>query len=56
MTTDENGKKFFVLLIAAVTFLVLGSFVVSFDITHFIYLIVLYIYIYRIYRCQKSVE
>ena len=56
MTTEEIGKKFFVLLIAAVTFLVLGSFVVSFNIIHFLYLVVLYIYIYRIYRLQKSVK
>lgn len=54
MTTEELSKKFFMLLIGLITFLVLGSFVVSLNIIHFIYLIVLYIYIYRIYKSMKE--
>lgn len=56
MTTDYIGRKLFILLIGVMSFLVLGSFVVSFDIIHFIYLLVLYIYVYRIYRGQKMVK
>ena len=54
MTTEEASRRFFILLIGLVTLLVLSSFVVSFDIIHFIYLVVLYIYIYRIQRAIKS--
>lgn len=54
MTTEEICKKFLTLLVAAVTFCILGSFVVSLNIIDFIYLVVLYIYIYLCYKAQKS--
>ena len=54
MTTEEMSRKFFTLLIGLITFLILGSFVVSLNIIHFIYLVVLYIYIYRIYKSMKK--
>lgn len=54
MTTEEIGKKFFTLFIAAVTFCVLGSFVVSLNIIDFLYLIFLYVSIYRCYKFQKE--
>ena len=53
MTTEEVSRKFFALLIGLVTFLILGSFVVSLNIIDFLYLVVLYIYIYRIYKSMK---
>lgn len=56
MATDDIGKKIFILLIGVITFLVLGSFVVSFNIIHFVYLLILYIYVYRIYRGQKMIK
>lgn len=56
MTTDEISKKVFILLLELMTFLVLGSFVVSFNILHFVYLLILYSYVYRIYNSQKIVK
>ena len=56
MTTDEISKKVFILLLGLITFLVLGSFVVSFNILHFVYLLILYSYVYRIYKSQKIVK
>ena len=56
MTTDDIGKKLFILLLELITFLVLGCFVVSFNILHFVYLLILYIYVYRIYKSQKFVN
>jgi len=53
MTTDETVKKLFILILGLITFLVIGSFVVSFNIIHFIYLLVLYAYVYKIYKNQK---
>lgn len=53
MTTDEISKRLYILLIGLVTFLVLGSFVVSFNIIHFIYLLYLYITIYRVCKTDK---
>ena len=53
MTTDEISKRLYILLIGLVTFLVLGSFVVSFNIIHFIYLVYLYITIYRVCKTDK---
>lgn len=53
MTTDEISKRLYILLIGLVTFLVLGSFVVSFNIIHFIYLLYLYITIYRVCKADK---
>ena len=50
MATDDISKKLFVLMLSWLTFLVLGCFVVSFNIIHFVYLFVLYIYIYKIGR------
>lgn len=54
MTTEEICGKLMTLLLAAVTFCILGSFVVSLDVIDFIYLIVLYTYIYLCYSTQKS--
>ena len=56
MTTDEISKSVFILLLELMTFLVLGSFVVSFNILHFVYLLILYSYVYRIYKSQKIVK
>lgn len=56
MTTEELSRKFFTLLLILVTFLVLGSFVVSLDIGHFIYLIVLYVYVYLIHEEMKKAK
>ena len=56
MTTNEISKRLYILLIGLVTFLVLGSFVVSFNILHFVYLLILYIYVYIIYKSQKFVN
>ena len=56
MTTDEISKRLFILLLGLITFLVLGSFVVSFNIIHFIYLLVLYTYVYRICKSQKMIK
>jgi hypothetical protein len=56
MTTDEISKRVFILLLELMTFLVLGSFVVSFNILHFVYLLILYSYVYRIYKSQKIVK
>ena len=53
MTTDEISKRLYILLIGLITFLVLGSFVVSFNIIHFIYLVYLYITIYRVCKTDK---
>ena len=53
MTTDEISKRLYILLIGLITFLVLGSFVVSFNIIHFIYLLYLYITIYRVCKADK---
>ena len=53
MTTDEISKKVFILLFGLITFLVLGSFVVSFNIIHFIYLVYLYITVYRVCKSDK---
>lgn len=54
MTMEELGKKFFTLLIALVTICLIGSFVVSLNVVDFIYLLVLYLYIYLIYRSIKE--
>ena len=56
MTTDEISKRVFILLLELMTFLVLGSFVVSFNILHFVYLLILYIYVYSISKSQKFVN
>ena len=53
MTTDETFKKLFILILGLITFLVLGSFVVSFNIIHFIYLVYLYVTVYRVYKSDK---
>ena len=53
MTTDEISKKVFILLLGLITFLVLGSFVVSFNIIHFIYLVYLYITLYIVCKLDK---
>ena len=53
MTTDEISKRLFILLLGLITFLVLGSFVVSFNIIHFIYLVYLYITVYRVCKSDK---
>ncbi len=49
MTTEESSSKLIILLLCAVTMCVLGSFVVSFDIKDFIYLITMYIYVILMY-------
>ena len=56
MTTEEISRKFFILLLGVATFLILGSFVVSLNIIHFLYLVVLYFYIYRIHRSMQEKE
>ena len=56
MTTDEISMRLFILLLGLVTFLVLGSFVVSFNIIHFIYLLYLYICIYIVYRSKNVIK
>ena len=53
MTTDETVKKLFILILGLITFLILGSFVVSFNIIHFIYLVYLYITVYRVCKSDK---
>ena len=55
MTTDEISKRVFILLLELMTFLVLGSFVVSFNILHFVYLLILYIYVYRILKDNNEI-
>ena len=56
MTTDEISKRLYILLIGLVTFLVLGSFVVSFNIIHFIYLVFIYISIYMLYKSVNEIK
>ena len=56
MTTDEISKRVFILLLELMTFLVLGSFVVSFNIIHFIYLVFIYISIYMLYKSVNEIK
>ena len=56
MTTNDIIKETFTLLLVLVSFLVVGSFAVSLNIIHFIYLAVLYIYIYKIISLNKIVK
>lgn len=53
MTTEDASSKLVMLLICAVSMCVLGSFVVSFDIKNFIYLIIAYAYIVLIVKLEE---
>ena len=54
MTTEDNFKRFITLLIAAVTFCLIGSFVVSFNLVDFLYLVMMYGCIFYCSKASKN--
>lgn len=56
MTTYDIGMKVFILLFGLLTVLVLGCFVVSFKLVHFVYLISIYIYMYFVRKNKHIIK